>query len=88
MQYLNEHPRTRFVVGALAMVGGMLGSVLVAHKTEMSAEVGYCLFLVSAISSLALLTGDKGQRAMYWLNLFYFASNVYGLLRWFNILPA
>lgn len=63
----------------------MLGSIMVASATPMSAW-GYVLFLTSSITSSALLWNDKAQRALLGLNIFYIGVNIFGLVRWFNII--
>ncbi len=72
------------ILNALALIGGMAGSILVASNTGVGAY-GYMLFLTSSVTSSALLWNDKEQRALLALNIFYIGVNVYGLCRWSGV---
>lgn len=62
----------------------MIGSILVASNTSVGAY-GYILFLLSSVTSSALLWKDKAQRALLALNIFYIGVNIFGLTRWFGV---
>jgi nicotinamide riboside transporter PnuC len=68
-----------------SMICGMVGSVIIASNTG-GIQVAYCLFLVSAITSVILMWGNKLQRGLFFTQAFYVGVNVFGLLRWSNIL--
>ena len=74
----------RFVLNCIALAGGMIGSILVASNTSVGAY-GYILFLLSSVTSSALLWKDKAQRALLALNIFYIGVNIFGLTRWFGV---
>ncbi len=71
----------RLVLNTIAVGGGMAGAVLVANGPKY-APLGYCLFLASSATSVALLWEDVQQRALLALNVFYGGVNIYGLARW------
>ena len=73
----------KLLLNVLAIGGGMIGSVMVASATPVSAW-GYVLFLMSSVTSSVLLWNDKELRGLLALNIFYIGVNVFGLARWFN----
>lgn len=73
----------RLILTILALAGGMIGSIMVAANAGIG-QWGYILFLMSSVTSSALLWKDKEQRALLSLNIFYIGVNIFGLTRWMN----
>lgn len=67
-----------------AIGGGVIGSFLIATNSDFS-KWGYALFLISAACSVAIQLPDKSQRGLLCLSVFYVSVNIFGLLRWFEI---
>lgn len=74
----------RIVLSAITLLGGMIGAILVASGPQY-APLGYCLFLSSSTTSVVLLWRDVQQRALLALNVFYVGVNIFGLMRWSNL---
>ena len=70
------------ILNALAIIGGIAGSALIAFDGSKSlAIIGYILFLISASSAVALQWKHTSQRGLMWLNIYFVGINIFGLLR-------
>lgn len=72
------------ILNILAIAGGMIGAILLASDIGMS-QYGYISFTIGAIAAIILQLGDKSQRGLMWLNVFYVCVNVFGLIRRINL---
>lgn len=71
----------RYWLDALAVGGSVMGSLVVASNLGIN-WLGYAFFLVGSITSVILLRRSNVNRSMVWLNLYYVAVNVFGLIRY------
>jgi nicotinamide riboside transporter PnuC len=72
-------------LNALSMLSGMLGAVMMAANVG-HAPLAFGLFLISSSTSVILMWGNAQQRGLLATQIFFVGVNVFGLLRWSNVL--
>jgi nicotinamide riboside transporter PnuC len=71
-------------LNAVSMVTGVLGAVLAASNTG-TVHIAYGLFLISSVTSVILMWGNRQQRGLLLTQAFYVLVNIVGLLRWSHV---
>ncbi len=71
-------------LNAVSMVTGVLGAVLAASNTG-TVHIAYGLFLISSVTSVILMWGNRQQRGLLFTQAFYVLVNIVGLLRWSHV---
>ena len=76
-----------FMLNVIAVLGGIIGSLIIAVGEVSIIRWGYVFFLFSAAAAATLQYRVPEQRGLLILSGFYMAVNVAGLLRWsgFNL---
>lgn len=69
----------KILLNVLAILGGIGGSVLVANIDLGWSHYGYVVFTIGAVAAVLLQVGEKTQRGLMLLNMYYIAVNLYGL---------
>jgi hypothetical protein len=72
------------ILNGIAIAGGVIGSVLVAADIGL-ALYGYLAFTIGTVVAIILQYGDKSQRGLMWLNVYFICVNVFGLIRRINL---
>lgn len=72
------------ILNIVAIVGSVIGSILLAANIGMD-HYGYVSFTIGATTAIFLQRGDKSQRGLMWLNVYFVCVNVFGLIRRINL---
>jgi hypothetical protein len=71
----------KMILDVLVLVGAIGGSTLIAANIGMNV-LGYVLFLISSVASLLLLRQSDASKSLVWVNLYFTAMNVIGIVRY------
>lgn len=82
---LSRDEAVKIFLNILALLGGIGGSVLVANVDLGLSHYGYIVFTIGAVAAVLLQVGEKTQRGLMLLNMYYIAVNIYGLSERFTM---
>ncbi len=68
-------------IDAIALVGSVVGSILVASNTGLTLY-GYICFLVASFASIVILRKSHVSKSMLFLNWYYVVINCVGVVRY------
>lgn len=68
----------------VAILGGMIGSLLMASGYQY-AGYGFMFFLASSLGTIGIQRTVHSQRGLMFLNYYFIAVNIYGLLVYFKL---
>lgn len=71
----------KFVMDALAMVGNMVGSLLVAVGGATESLIGYSFFLVGSIATIWLLRHSTASKSLMFITVYFMAVNIFGIFQ-------
>lgn len=73
-------------LNTIAIGGAVIGSTVIANGDPSLVFYGYLFFLASSLASIPIQLKHESQRGLLCLTFFFVGVNIFGLLRWGNII--
>lgn len=74
-----------FLLNALAISCGITGALIISLGIIQLVPIGYIFFAISAAATGVIQCRTPSQHGLLILTGFYFAVNIFGILRWSGV---